>query len=56
MPVKDMVRVTIEKVGLGVKLIVETEKRGEKVRNLEVETKVLELLDKRGVSDDLPPG
>ena len=42
---------TIESTGLGVKLVVETEKRpGETVRNLEVEAKTLELLDKRGVS------
>lgn len=48
MAVKDKVVVTIEKTSLGVKLIVETEKRpGETVRNLEIEAKEIVLNDGR---------
>ena len=42
--------------GAIVKLIVETEKRGVMTCNLEVETKVLEIVDKRGVSDGVSAG
>ena len=55
MVVKEKVRVTIEG-GAIVKLIVETKKRGEMTRNLEVDAKVLELVDKRGVSDGVSTG
>ena len=55
MATKEKVRVTIESTGLGVKLVVETEKRpGETVRNLEVEAKTLELLDKRASDVSVP--
>ena len=48
MATKETVRVTIEKTGLGVKLIVETEKRpGEMVKNLEIEAKGIVLNDGR---------
>ena len=39
--------ITIETFGSGVKLTIDTEKRGEMVRNLEVETKELVIVDKR---------
>jgi len=44
---KDKVLITIETFGSGVKLTIDTEKRGEMVRNLEVETKELVIVDKR---------
>ena len=47
MAAKDKVVITLEKYGLGVKVIVETLKRGELVRNLEGETKELVFEDKR---------
>ncbi len=56
MAAKDKVRVTIEKYGSGVKLIVETEKNGQMVRNLEVETKALEVVDKRIENSGIPTG
>jgi len=47
MTAKDKVLITIEAFGSGVKLTIDTEKRGEMVRNLEVETKELVIVDKR---------
>ena len=47
MAAKDKVLITIETFGSGVKLTINTEKRGEMVRNLEVETKELVIVDKR---------
>ena len=47
MAAKDKVLITIETFGSGVKLTIDTEKRGEMVRNLEVETKELVIVDKR---------
>jgi len=44
---KNKVLITIETFGSGVKVIIDTEKRGEMVRNLEVETKELVIVDKR---------
>jgi hypothetical protein len=44
---KDKVLITVETFGSGVKLTIDTEKRGEMVRNLEVETKELIIVDKR---------
>jgi len=43
---KNKVLITIETFGSGVKVIIDTEKRGEMVRNL-VETKELVIVDKR---------
>lgn len=57
MATKEKVRITLETFGVGVKVIVETEKRpGETVRNLEVEAKMLELVDKRVASDGVSTG
>ena len=47
MATKNKVLITIETFGSGVKVIIDTEKRGEMVRNLEVETKELVVVDKR---------
>ena len=47
MAAKDKVLITIETFGSGVKLTIDTEKRGQMVRNLEVETKELVVVDKR---------
>ena len=46
MATKNKVLITIETFGSGVKVIIDTEKRGEMVRNL-VETKELVIVDKR---------
>lgn len=56
MAVKEKVRVTVERNGMFVKVTVETEKRGAMTKNLEVDAKVFELVDKRGVSDGLLQG
>jgi len=47
MATKNKVLITIEAFGSGVKLTIDTEKRGEMARNLELETKELVIVDKR---------
>jgi len=47
MAAKDKVFINIESFGSNVKLVIVTEKRGEMVVNLEVETKELVIVDKR---------